>query len=61
MSRIRTGFIHGSQAPADCKVYGQDQKLNRYQIGWLAAMMLGLIALGVVVNAFWALLDGGVL
>jgi hypothetical protein len=39
----------------------ENERVNRYELGWLAAIVIGMIALGVVINAFWALLDGGVL
>lgn len=45
MSRTRTGIREGGQAPADCKVYGQD-KATRSDILWGAVAAIGFCAMG---------------
>ena len=48
-------FIHGSQAPADCEVFGQDETGLTWRDGVIAsAVVMALLGLGW----FWALLDG---
>ena len=48
-------FIHGSQAPADCEVFGQDETGLTWRDGLIAsAVVMALLGLGW----FWALLDG---
>lgn len=46
MSRTRTGVRHGSQPPADCKVYGQEESRSP----WLAIIC---IFIGAAVAVAW--------
>ena len=49
-------YIHGSQAPADCEVFGQDDRtVTRGDILWGLAAAIGLCGMGYFLSYIGAL------